>query len=471
MDDFQAATDRFLAWFKSVGGEFRDDLIEIKDLRSRDAGRGIIAIKDIPEETTLFIIPRDAIINVQTSALPRLLPRPFDRSRDEADEYDEPLDPWSSLILVMMYEFLQGQASRWKPYLDVLPETFDTPIFWTESELRELEGTCLTPEKIGKQESDDMIRLRILPLILQNPSMFYARGARHLPEDELLRLAHRMGSTIMAYAFDLTDEPEQSEDEEEGWVEDREDQVMLGMVPMADILNANADFNAHVNHGENLEVNSLRSNIVSGSEILNYYGPLPSSELLRRYGYVTPEHRCYDVAEIAWSLVRSSLCSHLGLADNEMDEIEAKFDEDVLEDYFLIERDSGEPSSEGRLTYPAELLEISPVLEDQMTAVLKEIKKLRPGFIPDKRKRDEVYDTIITTALKAKFGQYPTTLEEDEALLQQGDLSKRHRMAVSVRLGEKHLLREGLALRSKGAGAPPDPDDPNEESVMKRAKH
>jgi SET domain-containing protein 6 len=41
MDDFQVATDRFLAWFKSAGGEFRDDLIEIKDLRAKDAGRGI----------------------------------------------------------------------------------------------------------------------------------------------------------------------------------------------------------------------------------------------------------------------------------------------------------------------------------------------------------------------------------------------------------------------------------------------
>lgn len=41
MDDFQAATDRFLTWFKSVGGEFREDLLDIKDLRSRDAGRGI----------------------------------------------------------------------------------------------------------------------------------------------------------------------------------------------------------------------------------------------------------------------------------------------------------------------------------------------------------------------------------------------------------------------------------------------
>lgn len=41
MTDFQATTDRFLVWFKSVGGEFRDDLIEIQDLRSQGAGRGI----------------------------------------------------------------------------------------------------------------------------------------------------------------------------------------------------------------------------------------------------------------------------------------------------------------------------------------------------------------------------------------------------------------------------------------------
>jgi SET domain-containing protein 6 len=41
MDDFNGATDRFLTWFKAGGGVFRDDLLEIKDLRAKDAGRGI----------------------------------------------------------------------------------------------------------------------------------------------------------------------------------------------------------------------------------------------------------------------------------------------------------------------------------------------------------------------------------------------------------------------------------------------
>ena len=55
-----------------------------------------------------------------------------------------------------------------------------------------------------------------------------------------------MGSTIMAYAFDLDNEEEEAEEDEDGWVVDKDAQKMMGMVPMADVLNANADFNVSV---------------------------------------------------------------------------------------------------------------------------------------------------------------------------------------------------------------------------------
>ena len=192
-------------------------------------------------------IPRDVIINLQTSELAKKLPQVFGDSVNDDEDADEeelePLDSWASLILVMLYEYLQGEASRWKPYIDILPQTFDTPIFWSKAELKELDGTCLTKEKIGKEESDDMLRTRILPIVLQNTGIFFPEGTAQLEEDDLLALAHRMGSTIMAYAFDLENETEESDDEDEGWVEDREGKTLLGMVPMADILNANAEFN------------------------------------------------------------------------------------------------------------------------------------------------------------------------------------------------------------------------------------
>jgi SET domain-containing protein 6 len=205
----------------------------------------LVTIKDVPRDTMLFSIPREAIINVETSELPKKLPEVFGEPEEDGDEEkdSEPLDSWGSLILIMLYEHLQGEASKWKPYLDILPRTFDTPIFWTEDELKELRGTCLTEEKIGRKESDKILRSRILPVVTHHEDVFYTEGATQLSEDELLALAHRMGSTIMAYAFDLDNEKEDSDNEEEGWVEDRDGKSMLGMVPMADILNADAEFN------------------------------------------------------------------------------------------------------------------------------------------------------------------------------------------------------------------------------------
>ena len=143
-------------------------------------------------------------------------------------------------------------------------------------------------------------------------------------------------------------------------------------------------------------------------------------------------------------------------------------DEDEFEDYFIIERDSGEPSSEGRLTHPAELREISPELEEQMKSLLKEIRKQNPELIPDKRKREEIYDAVIAKALAAKISQYPTTVEEDEALLQKEDLPKRRRMAIEIRLGEKHLLQEAVTLISKREE---ETLESNGERVAKKGKH
>lgn len=479
MANFQSASNRFLAWFKDCGGVFRDDLLEVRDLRSKDAGRGIIAKQDIPEDTTLFTIPRNIIISIQTSDLAEKLPGIFeqpvdadddnedDDNEDDQDHESEALDSWGSLILVMLYEYLQGEASRWKTYLDILPQAFETPIFWTPDELKELEGTSLTTEKIGKKESDRMLRERILPIVTSHPDVFSPPGAPRLNEDDLLSLAHRMGSTIMAYAFDLENEEEQSEDEEDGWIEDRDGKSLIGMVPMADMLNANAEFNAHVHHGDQLQVTSLRESIPAGSEILNYYGPLPSSELLRRYGYVTSEHHRYDVAEISWSLVRTALAEELKLSEDTIADIEGDVErklESELEEFFVIERDAGEPSSYGTLTQPPVLREISTELEEQTKAFLKALKKRDP-----KRKRSEtICNTVLEKALRTRLGQYPTSAKQDESLLSKEGLSKRHRMAVEVRLGEKRLLQEALALVQAGKNTVREHEE--EGRVGKKAK-
>jgi hypothetical protein len=270
---FDELTARFLGWFKQLPGATFSDAINIQDLRDRKAGRGIgkllcsdskkeyeinvkpsllycvVALQDIAPETVLFTIPRKAIINVETSELRQKLPALFEDDdvaeddghgdEDGDDTKKQQLDSWTSLILIMMYEFLLGGKSAWKPYFDVLPESFDTPMFWSENELRELQASA-TVGKIGREAADDMFRGTLLPPIRANPDVFV--GAAERSDEELVMLAHRMGSTIMAYAFDLENDEDEHEDEN-GWVEDREGKAMMGMVPMADIMNADAEFN------------------------------------------------------------------------------------------------------------------------------------------------------------------------------------------------------------------------------------
>lgn len=201
---------------------------------------------------------------------------------------------------------------------------------------------------------------------------------------------------------------------------------------------------AHVNHGDDaLTVTALRT-IRAGEEILNYYGPLPNSELLRRYGYVTPRHSRYDVVELPWEIVEACLTSELAVSAETLGRIRTGIEEsDVLEDSFVLERETSEPNPDG--TFAA----ASPAftgpdesLVAQLKGFCKAIKKINPDLIPDKRKRDSVIEAVLAKSLHALEARYPTDVAEDERLLREGGLGQRRRMAIEVRMGEKKLLQE-----------------------------
>lgn len=200
----------------------------------------IVARSNISEGEELFSIPRTLILAVQNSQLKTLLP-----------EDVETLGPWLSLMLVMIYEYLQGNQSRWTPYFRVLPTRFDTLMFWSQSELAELQASAIV-DKIGKQGADESILGSIVPIVKANPNLFPPINGLSSYEGEagtaaLLELAHVMGSLIMAYAFDIEkseDDDDEPEDENDGYMtDDEEEQLSKGMVPLADLLNADADRN------------------------------------------------------------------------------------------------------------------------------------------------------------------------------------------------------------------------------------
>ncbi|KAH8199614.1 hypothetical protein TruAng_006207 [Truncatella angustata] len=473
---WETRTSSFLNWFRALpGANFHPD-IKIHDYRRSHAGRGIVATADIPEDTLLFTIPRDAILNTLTSDLPKRIPQIFEDSTaglqdddNEADEEGEitgPPDSWVSLILVMIYEFLQGDQSRWRPYFDVLPEEFDTPMFWSNQELAELQASAIS-SKVGKDEADNMFRAKVLPTVQEHADVFYPRGAQRLGEDRLMALAHRMGSTIMAYAFDLENEEEDPEDGEDEWMEDKEGKLMMGMVPMADILNADAAFNAHVNHEDHsLTVTSIKP-IQAGQEILNYYGPLSNGDLLRRYGYVTETHSRYDVVELPWDLVSSVLKDvlkeQIKLDDTTWGKAINDLEDEEIEDVFVLDRDLDGPDEKGNVPEDRELKALPEDLVEQVMAFLRAVRKAaNPNSIPDKQKAKELMLLTINRALQIRLSQYQTRAAQDLEVIarESGKLNaaadiatsraaNRTRMAAIVRWGEKDLLQQAIELSAR----------------------
>ena len=144
-----------------------------------------------------------------------------------------------------------------------------------------------------------------------------------------------------------------------------------------------------------------------------------------------------------------------------------KMDEDDLEDIFVLERESGEPNADGTFAGPAMIEGMPEDLKEQLKGILKVLQKVDGNLIPDKRKRDDILQSVMIATLRLVASQYPTTTTEDEILLKQNALTRRQRMAILVRLGEKKLLQEACDHFS-GAAAQEAPD--MDSSVAKKGK-
>jgi len=185
----------------------------------------------------LFTIPKKLLLSTENSELRILYPDMFEAFEDL---------PWLALVLTMMYEKALGSKSKWRAYLDVLPETFDTLMWWTEEELAELQASTIT-NRVSKSDSDRTFRTSFVPIVENRPGVFGCEGITgEALEECVLHMAHVMATTMSTYAFDVEARPEPKVDEDGYWTEEEDDvppKIPKAMVPLADMLNADANRN------------------------------------------------------------------------------------------------------------------------------------------------------------------------------------------------------------------------------------
>jgi SET domain-containing protein 6 len=357
------------------------------------------------------------------------------------------LGPWLSLILVMLYEYSNGDASNWAPYFSVLPTDFNTLMFWSDDELAELQGSAVL-HKIGKEGANEAFMEHLLPVIKEFADIFFAgderakQRAEEMRDERNLTLMHKMGSLIMAYAFDVEPATPRKDVDEDGFAEEEEDEALpKGMIPLADMLNADADRNNARLFYENkhLDMKALKP-IRAGEEIFNDYGPLPRSDLLRRYGYVTDNYAQYDVVEIPMELV-TDLATVAGVHFE--DRIE------YLEEQYII--DTGyDITASSPFTIQESLSPELVILVEMLLVPQDEYERLKSkGKMPKPEKMTSNGTEFLHKLVQARIAQYATTLEEDiqsvNAIPPVGDATTKQRrfaMAKAVRIGEKQLLRQ-----------------------------
>lgn len=138
---------------------------------------------------------------------------------------------------------------------------------WSDEELVELQASAIS-KRVGRAQAEEDFRLRLIPLLRRHPALFFPPNAREAnaqaSDEALVELAHRMASLIQIAAFDIesdenilhncNDQTEMDSDDESSslLVEDNDNAVEnivtpKGMVPLADMLNADAQRN-NVSH-------------------------------------------------------------------------------------------------------------------------------------------------------------------------------------------------------------------------------
>jgi len=327
------------------------------------------------------------------------------------------------------------QDSKWTPYFNVLPQHLDSLVFWSPSELAELQASTVI-HKIGKSKAEDMFSQYVAPLGLNCST----------------DMCHQVASIIMAYAFDIPEKTStvggntgEEEGEEELGSEDEEEKSLISMIPLADMLNADADRNNArlCCDNEELEMRTIKP-ITKGEEILNDYGQLPRSDLLRRYGYVTQNYAVYDVAEISTKMIlaafRNVQVEHL--EELSQDDLEKRVELAEREGVFEDSYDIAHPGPDGP-SIPDELLALLYLLlVDEET--LQSISSSQSSLPSRSKLATQLVGQILVILLTAREKEYGTTLEADESLGSVENLPTRTKMAIAVRSGEKRVLRKAV---------------------------
>eukprot|EP00301_Raphidiophrys_heterophryoidea_P002780 c11288_g1_i1.p1 GENE.c11288_g1_i1~~c11288_g1_i1.p1 ORF type:complete len:522 (-),score=145.23 c11288_g1_i1:598-2163(-) len=402
--------ENFVGWLKAIGATLKGvDLANFTNpIFHNYKLRGVKATQDIKSGDQILSVPGDMVLSSITALSSPLAPVFKENPQFFTD--DQVL-----LAVFLMFEFQNAAASKWAPHLVVFPIRFHTSCEYSPSELRQLEGSVLHDETIGRQALFQDEFNTLFP--------FLAQKYPHLLDIE------KCTFTFYKYARLIV--------QTRAFGMHIDGRVVVGIVPFADMLNHNprAKIAWKFDHTVNVFRMYTEEPYKKGDQVYNNYGPRSNRRLLLDFGF-TIDDNPYDFVEVPAPLsTGNSIQKTQILEDRGLDAGKRTFSVrlgEVPEELMFAARVARATSEE--VEDYARHLQAMPSSADG---------RLVPNFNSSISLRDEIAAlSWLSDVAQAMLNKYHSTYEEDAALLESGQVLDRAQLnSLIVRFSEKRIYK------------------------------
>ncbi|XP_047959994.1 ribulose-1,5 bisphosphate carboxylase/oxygenase large subunit N-methyltransferase, chloroplastic [Salvia hispanica] len=395
--------DRFWQWLKDEGIVSSKTPVKPGIVPE---GLGLVATRDIPRNGVVLEVPRKFWLNPDAAAA------------SDIGALCSGLKPWISVALLLLRERLKGADSNWKYYLDVLPQGTDSTIYWSEEELLEIQGTQLLSTTLSVKEYVKNEFLNVEKEII-------------LPNKQLFPLPITLDDFFWAFgmlrsrAFSLRSQN-------------------LVIVPFADLINHSMKVTTEDHLHEVRGAAGLFSwdylfqirsplSLKAGEQVFIQYSLNKSSaDMALDYGFIELENTSRNGFTLTLEISESDEFFEDKLDVAEMNGLGESA-------YFDIK--DGQQALQTEMLQYLRLLALGGTDAFLLESIFR--NKLW-GFLelPVSRANEELICQVVRSACKSALAGYHTSIEEDEKLIEEGNLSSRLAVAVGVRIGEKKVLQQ-----------------------------
>ncbi|KAI5062087.1 hypothetical protein GOP47_0022626 [Adiantum capillus-veneris] len=398
----------FKAWLTQRGVLSNSSSVRPQQVESQ--GLGLVASgRPIAQGEEVLNVPQELWMSVAAA-----------RSHPDIGPFCTNLRPWVTLALFLLFE--KGMpSSPWRSYIDILPHTLDSPLFWSDEELAQIEGTQLLGSISGYHQHVYNEYTQLMEdVITPNPQLF--------DQSMFTREAFLWAFGILR---SRTFPPLTGDD--------------LALVPLADLVNHGMVLNMEGPSWEKKssgffprrEYLTLRAPVAvkEGEQVVMQYGKKKGNgQLALDYGFVECSPRT--------TAVRDCFTLTLEISESDRffgDKIDiAEFNGLSSTVYFDLVHEQELPDN--MLPF-LRLIALGGADAFLLEALFRNTvwEHLQ---LPVSRENEEAVCKAVLDGCRFALAAYPTTMDEDLNLLSRGDLSSRLKMAVAIRLGEKKALEE-----------------------------